>query len=120
MSWCLWCHVNLYDVQVVCSSFLKAARQQWRRGVCRVRALGYLHDLLTSDYVRLFVKQLLGSVGSVLQQGPGVRGVACGGMAEKVRETFSSVMHAVVELASKQPAACIDTISMLCIVPFTR
>ena len=107
-------------LQVVCSSFLKAARQQWRRGVCRVRALGYLHQLLTSNYVQLFIKQLLASVSSVLQQGPGVKGVACGGMAAKVREAFSSVMHAVVELASKQPAACIDTISMLCIVPFTK
>lgn len=105
---------------MVCSSFLRAARQQWRRGVCRVRALDYLHQLLTSEYVKLFIKQLLASVGSVLLQGPGVRGVACGGMAEKVREAFASVMHAVVELASKQPVACIDTISMLCIVPYTR
>ena len=88
--------------------------------MCRVRALGYLHQLLTSEYVRLFIKQLLASVGSVLLQGPGVRGVACGGMAGKVREAFSNVMHAVVELASKQPVACIDTISMLCIVPYTR
>lgn len=110
----------VHTLQVVCSGFLKAARQQWRRGVCRVRALDYLHALLTSNYVQLFVKQLLASVSSVLQQGPGVMGVACGGMAEKVREAFSEVMHAVVELASKQPAACIDTISMLCIVPFTR
>ena len=97
-----------------------ASSQQWRRGVCRVRALGYLHNLLTSESVGLAVKQLLASVGSVLQQGPGAKGVACGGMAEKVREAFASVMHAVVELASKQPAACIDTISMLCIVPYTR
>ncbi len=86
----------------------------------RVRALGYLHDLLTSDYVSLAIKQLLASVGSVLQHGPGVKGVACGGMAEKVRDAFARVMHAVVELASKQPSACINTIAMLCIVPYTR
>lgn len=105
---------------MVCSSFLKAASQQWQRGVCRVRALGYLHHLLTSDYVGLAIKQLLASVGGVLQLGPGVKGVACGGKAEKVREAFASVMHAVVELASKQPVACIDTIAKLCIVPYTR
>lgn len=85
-----------------------------------MRALGYLHALLTNDSVQLFIKQLLASVGGVLQQGPGVKDVVCGGMAHKVRQAFASVMHAVVELASKQPAACIDTISMLCVVPFTR
>ena len=85
-----------------------------------MRALGHLHRLLTSDSVALSVEHLLASVGAVLQQGPGVKDIACGGMAARVREAFSSVMHAVVELASKQPAACINTISMLCIVPYTR
>lgn len=73
-----------------------------------------------SKHVNLAIKQLPASAGSMLQHGPGVMGVACGGMADKVREAFASVMHAVVELASKQPTACIDTISMLCIVPYTR
>ena len=85
-----------------------------------MRALGYLHQLLTSDSVSLAVEHLLASVGAVLQQGPRVRDIACGGMAGKVREIFASVMHAVVDLASKQPAACINTIAMLCIVPYTR
>ena len=41
-------------------------------------------------------------------------------MAQPVRESFANVMHAVAELASKQPAKCINTIAMLCIVPYTR
>lgn len=88
--------------------------------MCRVRALGHLQQLLSSDYVGLAVEQLLASVGVVLQKGPGVQDIACGGMGERVREVFGSVMRAVVELASKQPASCINTIAMLCIVPFTR
>lgn len=107
-------------VQVSCDSFLAAASQQWRRGVCRVRALGYLNELLTAGYVRLAVDHLLASVGAVLRQGPRVSDIACGGMSGKVREAFAEVMRAVVELASKQPSACINTIAMLCVVPYTR
>ena len=115
------CHEKRhFSTQVSCDSFLAAASQQWRRGVCRVRALGYLNELLTSGYVSLAVDHLLASVGAVLRQGPRVSDIACGGMAGKVREAFAEVMHAVVELASKQPSACINTIAMLCVVPYTR
>ena len=107
-------------VQVDCASFLSAASQHWRRGMYRVHALNYLHSLLTNNYASLPVKQLLACVGCVLQQGPGIKDVACGGMADQVREAFSSVMRDVVELASKQPSACIDTITMLSIIPYTR
>ena len=103
-----------------CDSFLAAASQQWRRGVCRVRALGYLNQLLTSEYIPLAVEHLLASVGAVLQRGPGIEDIACGGMAQPVRMAFSEVMHAVVELASKQPTACINTIATLCIIPYTK
>ena len=85
-----------------------------------MRALGHLQQLLTSDYVGLAVNQLLASVGVVLQRGPDVGDIACGGMGERVREVFGSVMQAVVELASKQPASCINTIAMLCVIPYTR
>ena len=57
---------------------------------------------------------------SVIQRGPGVRDVACGGVAQQVREAFGGVMHAVVELASKEPSKCINSIAMLCVVPYTR
>ena len=83
-----------------------------------MQALGYLNELLTSGYVSLAVDHLLASVGAVLRQGPRVSDITCGGMAGKVREAFAEVMHAVVELASKQP--CINTIAMLCVVPYTR
>ena len=57
---------------------------------------------------------------SVIQRGPGVKDIGCGGTAQQVREAFAGVMHAVVELASKQPSKCINTIAMLCVVPYTR
>ena len=85
-----------------------------------MRALGYLHRLLSCGHVGGAVKHLLGSVGVVLQHGPRVSDVVCGGMAHAVREAFANVMHAVVELASRQPSTCINTIATLCTVPYTR
>ena len=53
-----------YSLQVSPDCFLAAASQQWRRGVCRVRALGYLHQLLSSEHVTMMaVEHLLVSVG---------------------------------------------------------
>ena len=66
------------------------------------------------------VYHLLASVGATLRQDSCVPDIACGGMVEKVHEAFAEVMYAVVELASKQPSACINTIAILCVVPYTR
>lgn len=61
-------HLHLHNctlfLKVSPECFIAAASQQWRRGVCRVRALGYLHQLLSSDHVTvLAVEHLLASVG---------------------------------------------------------
>ena len=59
-------------------------------------------------------------VGVVLRDGPRVKDIACSGRVDEVRSAFSEVMQAVVELASNQPAACINTIALLSIIPYTR
>lgn len=105
---------------VSCHKFLLAARQQRERSLHRVHALGCLQDLLVGQQLGLAVEHVLVCVGSVLQHGPRVKEVACSGMIGPVRKAFLNVMHAVVDLASRQPAACINTIALLCVVPYTR
>lgn len=83
-------------------------------------ALRCLSQLLSGKHIHVAVEHVLACVGAVLQQGPKVTDVACGGMSQPVREAFADVMCAVVQLASKQPAACINTIATLCIIPYTR
>ena len=83
-------------------------------------ALRYLCPLLSGEHICVVAEHVLACVGRVLQQGPKVNDVACGGMAQPVREAFAEVICAVVQLASKQPAACINAIAALCIIPYTR
>ena len=105
---------------VPCHKFLLAAKKQRERGSHRVLALGFLKDLLVRQRLGLAVEHVLVCVGSVLRHGPRIKDVACSGMISAVRNAFLYVMHAVVDLASRQPAACINTIALLCIVPYTR
>ena len=66
------------------------------------------------------VEHLLACVSDVLRNGPCVKDISCSGYVSQVREAFADVMRAVVELASHQPSACINTISLLSIIPYTR
>ena len=97
-----------------------AASQQQQRSVDRVRALGFLQSILTVQQLGSTVEHILACVGGVLQNGPHVTDISCSGNVPHVRNVFADVMHAVVELASIQPAACINTIALLSIVPYTR
>lgn len=83
-------------------------------------ALGFLQTILTSHHLGATVEHLLACVGGVLRNGPCVKDIACSGHVTRVREAFADMMHAVVELASRQPAACINTIALLSIIPYTR
>ena len=49
-----------------------------------------------------------------------MRQIACSGLVQQVRDSFANVMQAVAKLASRQPVACINTIAVLCTVPYTR
>ena len=91
----------------------------YRQGASSVYIVGRLSTLCGVHYQRFYCISFP-SNSLVIQSGPGVKDIACGGMAQQVREAFAGVMHAVVELASKQPSKCINTIAMLCVVPYTR
>ena len=102
------------------SSFLSAASQQQLRAIGRRRALEFLQSLLTTQQLGATVEHILACVGGVLQNGPHVTDIACSGQVTQVRDAFADVMHAVVEMASRQPASCISTIALLSIIPYTR
>lgn len=85
-----------------------------------MRALEFLRAVLTSTHLPTLIEHLLACVGGVLRNGPCVKDIACSGHVSEVRSAFGDVMQAVVELASNQPAPCINTIALLSIVPYTR
>uniref|UniRef100_A0A8C7DPU3 HECT domain E3 ubiquitin protein ligase 4 n=1 Tax=Oncorhynchus kisutch TaxID=8019 RepID=A0A8C7DPU3_ONCKI len=95
------------DQSVSSSSFLSAAQTRWRRGSTRKQALVHMRELLTAAVRVGGVTHLVGPVTMVLQGGPRIEELTCGGMVEQVQEAFGETMTSVV-------------IGMLCTIPYTR
>ena len=84
-----------------------------------MQGLEFLQSLLTGDQLATTIEHILGCVSRVLHTGPHVSDISCSGLVNHVRNAFANVMLAVVELASHQPVSCINTISLLSIIPYT-
>ena len=46
--------------------------------------------------------------------------IASSGEVPAVREAFGGVLQSLVSLATKHPVECIDTLSLLCCIPYSR
>ncbi|XP_038054835.1 probable E3 ubiquitin-protein ligase HECTD4 isoform X2 [Patiria miniata] len=101
-------------------SFLSAARVRWRRGNTRKQALVHIKQLLLAASKVGGAMHLLTAVTAVIQNGPRVNELACGGMVDDVQQTFSETMTSVVTLAGAHPVACANSIGLLCTIPYTR
>ncbi|OWF52164.1 E3 ubiquitin-protein ligase HECTD4 [Mizuhopecten yessoensis] len=100
--------------------FLSAAQTRWRRGNTRKQALVHMKELLTAASRVGGATHLVAAVTAVLQHGPCVEELTCGGMVNQVREAFAETMTSVVQLAAHYPIACCNSIGLLCIIPYTR
>ncbi|RXM96375.1 putative E3 ubiquitin-protein ligase HECTD4, partial [Acipenser ruthenus] len=108
------------DQAVSGSSFLCAAQTRWRRGNTRKQALVHMRELLTAAVRVGGVTHLVGPVTMVLQGGPRIEELTCGGMVEQVQEAFGETMTSVVSLCARYPIACANSIGLLCTIPYTR
>ncbi|KAG7243852.1 hypothetical protein INR49_006006 [Caranx melampygus] len=105
------------DQAVSSSSFLSAAQTRWRRGSTRKQALVHMRELLTAAVRVGGVTHLVGPVTMVLQGGPRIEELTCGGMVEQVQEAFGETMTSVVSLCARYPIACANSIGLLCTIP---
>ncbi|XP_012586383.1 PREDICTED: probable E3 ubiquitin-protein ligase HECTD4 isoform X1 [Condylura cristata] len=108
------------DQAVSSSSFLLAAQTRWRRGNTRKQALVHMRELLTAAVRVGGVTHLVGPVTMVLQGGPRIEELTCGGMVEQAQEAFGETMTSVVSLCARYPIACANSIGLLCTIPYTR
>ncbi|XP_029685253.1 LOW QUALITY PROTEIN: probable E3 ubiquitin-protein ligase HECTD4 [Takifugu rubripes] len=108
------------DQAVSSSSFLSAAQTRWRRGSTRKQALVHMRELLTAAVRVGGVTHLVGPVTMVLQGGPRIEELTCGGMVEQVQDAFGETMTSVVSLCARYPIACANSIGLLCTIPYTR
>ncbi|KAM7391556.1 hypothetical protein PAMP_022238 [Pampus punctatissimus] len=95
------------DQAVSSSSFLSAAQTRWRRGSTRKQALVHMRELLTAAVRVGGVTHLVGPVTMVLQGGPRIEELTCGGMVEQVQEAFGETMTSVVSLCSRSEEQCL-------------
>ncbi|KAK7934210.1 hypothetical protein WMY93_005106 [Mugilogobius chulae] len=108
------------DQAVSSSIFLSAAQTRWKRGSTRKQALVHMRELLTAAVRVGGVTHLVGPVTMVLQGGPRIEELTCGGMVEQVQDAFGETMTSVVSLCARYPIACANSIGLLCTIPYTR
>ena len=106
--------------QVSCDSFLLAASQQRKRAHDRISSLGSLHSLLIGPQLPSTISHLLSMIGEVIKKGPLVQDILCSGFCDEVRSKFSDVIFLIIQKTLSHPAAFINTISLLSIIPYTR
>lgn len=105
---------------ISCEDFLSAAQIRYKRGITRKQALVHMKALLTAATKVGGSTHLVAAVTSVLQRGPRVHELTCGGLVAEVQEAFGETMTSVVQLAAHFPIACSNSIGLLCIIPYTR
>ncbi|WAR02868.1 HECD4-like protein [Mya arenaria] len=102
------------------AAFLHTAKLRWWRGNTRKQALIHMKELLSAASRVGGATHLVAAVTSVLRHGPRVEELTCGGMVSQVREAFAETMTSVVQVVSRYPIACCNSIGLLCIIPYTR
>ena len=100
--------------------FLEAANVRKSRGFYRKQALAMMKELLNNAVNAGGGTHLITAVAFLLQKGPKVNELTCGGMVDPVREAFAEIMTLVVTTAAKYPLACKSSIALLCIIPYDR
>ncbi|TSW08319.1 putative E3 ubiquitin-protein ligase HECTD4 [Bagarius yarrelli] len=108
------------DSSVSSRSFLAAAQTRWKRGCTRKQALIHMRELLTTAVRVGAITHLVGPVTMVLQGGPRIEELTCGGMVGQVQEAFGQTMTSLVSLCARYPIACANSICLLCTIPYTR
>ena len=100
--------------------FLEAVGIRRERSVSRKYALTFMKELLKSAVVAGGGTYLVNSIAFLIQSGPRLYELTCGGFVEKVREAYGEIMILLVHLSSKFPLACKGSIGILCTVPYER
>ena len=100
--------------------FLEAVGIRRERSVTRKYALIFMKQLLTSAIKSGGGTYLVNSVASLIQAGPQVSDLTCGGLVDKVREAYGDIMLLIVQHSSKFPSVCMGSIGVLCTVPYEK
>ena len=100
--------------------FLEAVDSRREKSVSRKYALMFMQQLLSSAVPAGGGTYLVNTISALIQAGPKLNELTCGGLVNNVREAYGEVLTKVVHLATKYPLPCKGSIGMLCTVPYDR
>ena len=102
------------------NNFIEAARIRKMRGLYRKQAMIIMKDLLKMSVDNGSGTHMINSLSFLLQEGPKLSELTCGGMASEVLSTFGDLLTATVSLAAENVFDCKASICLMCTIPFTR
>jgi E3 ubiquitin-protein ligase HECTD4 len=102
------------------SKFLSAAKLRHNRGQSRCQALKYMKELMDAACEAGGATQLVSYIAPVLAQGPRAGELSCGGLDSAAQSGYEDALAAVVSLARQQPITCLNSIGLLCVIPYGK
>ena len=105
---------------VTSNEFIEAAKTRKSRGLCRRQALNIMKKILQLSYSNGSGYYNLNAITSILQHGPKLEELTCGGMRNQVLELYSDLLSCIVNLSSFNSHICRTSLCLLCIVPYNR
>ena len=105
---------------ILSNEFIEASRTRKIRGICRKQALNIMKTMLQSSDTVGSGTYMINTISFLLQDGPKLDDLTCGGMKNEVLELFSQVLTHIVAKSSQNMLHCKTSICILCIIPYSR
>ena len=105
---------------VTSNEFIEAAKTRKSRGLCRKQALTIMKKILNLSFSNGSGTFNLNAIASVLQNGPKLEDLTCGGMRKQVLDCYSDLLSHIVTKSSNNSHICRAGICLLCIIPYNR
>ena len=100
--------------------FLEAVGSRREKSVSRKYALMFMQQVLSSAVPAGGGTYLVNTIAALIQEGPKLDELTCGGLAKNVREAYGEVLTNIVKFTSKHPIPCRGSIGILCTIPYDR
>ena len=100
--------------------FLEVVNNRRAKSISRKYSLMFVQTLLSCEMPLNLVSVVIEFITPVLNNGPKLNELTCGGLIEKVQEAYGDVLKLLVEKIGQNSENCLETILCLCKIPFER
>ena len=100
--------------------FLEVVNNRKAKSISRKYSLMFVQTLLSCEMPSNLVSPVIEFIIPVINFGPRLNELTCGGLIEKVQEAYGDVLKLLVEKIGENSENCLKTILYLCKIPFER